>query len=181
MSGIGMRILNFILGVILILLAFIPYFFPLEFLWTLILVASIAVLIIGVVFIVESITQKDAGKLIRIFGVIAGILAILLGMIIFIGLFLNPLLAGELFILLVATVFLVLGIFRIVEGFTDEEVPKWYRVLIIVLGIMMVVLSILIFLEPVYGALSVLIFVQIWLFVAGGLRIFRSFISEKSE
>ena len=173
--------MNFILGVILILLAFIPYFFPLEFLWTLILVASIAVLIIGVVFIVESITQKDAGKLLRIFGVIVGILALLLGIIIFIGLFTNPGLAGELFILLVATVFLVLGIFRIVEGFTDEEVPKWHRVLIIVLGIMLVVLSILIFLEPLYGAISVLIFVQIWLFVAGGLRIFRSFIPKKSE
>ena len=181
MASMGIRILNILIGIVIIILAIVSFFFPIEFLWIVMLIVSIALMIAGIGLVVEGIIQKDWSMIYRIFGFVAGILAIILAIIVFIGSFSNPELAATLFVLLIASILLALGIFRIVEGFSDDKLSKWSKIFLIVVGILMIVFSIIIFITPIYGAVFILIFIQISPFVVGGMRIFKGFAPESEE
>ena len=138
-----------------------------------------SILTAGIALIIEGAINKELKTIVRVFAIIAGILAGIIGIILMIRSIVDPMAGLELFLLIVAITLLVLGIYRIVEGIGTRNYPTWYRVLGVIVGILEIIFSIIIFLEPAFGALFVLIFVQIWLIIAGVMRIISAFLPSK--
>jgi len=170
------KALNLTLGILFILLAVLMFIFPGATLWVIIVVASIFLMIIGISTLIEAFENKEEmDKLTRLISIILGIVLTVLAITLFIAAFISENSGFILFTVLLGIDFLLMGAFRIYAGVINKELVSWFRVLILVIGVIMVVLGILIFISPIIGGIIVLFVVAIAFIVAGALRIILAF------
>lgn len=179
MGSTGLRMLSIVVGILMIILGIVGMFFTTGFFWVIMVIASIGALFYGIAAIVEGVSDKEAKSIMRILMIIFGIILIILSLIILIGSIINPLGAAELFVFIVAIVILIVGIRDIIEGIAYKEERTWVRILDVVVGILGIIIAILVFLEPTFGALFVTIFVIVWLIMTGIIRIVAGFAAKE--
>ena len=170
-----LRIANAILGSITIIVAFIVILLPSLAISTLILIVALGLLLLGLARILRAAFREEISSFFRFLNVIAGLLILVLALVV--------LLFQTLFVLtliwILAIALVVLGIVRVFVGLIDKELPTWLRILVIVVGLITIVLSFLIFLQPSLGELTLVIFIAWTLLTNGITRIAKAIVGVK--
>jgi len=162
-----LRALDIVVGSIGVILSISVLMYPKPTILTLILVLSIAALVVGIARIVIGASAKYLPDGLRAINVGAGILALVVALVAMSF----PQLAVQVLIYLLSLVLLVHGIARVVVGGFARVFPSWLRGLHVVVGLATIVSSVVIFLFPGFGFLTLVFILAIMFLVNGAARI----------
>lgn len=140
-------------------------------------VLSLGLITMGIAWILWSVYILRDNKYARLFMFVTGFVAIIISLIDFIFLSLNP----ELLILYPAIAMLMVGTSRLVLGLLIRNVPIWIQMLQVLVGILTVNLAAFVFIFPDAGVSAMLILLVIALFANGLVRLIigRTELKEK--
>jgi uncharacterized membrane protein HdeD (DUF308 family) len=175
----GIRTLNFLIGVALVVTAITLLIFSDVTLIVLLLTLAVAVLIIGITNIVYGSKDKTLETKIRVMKIIVGILAMALGVVALVLAIINPAASTELLFIILSIALIVLGIGRFARGLQAKDFPGWLRALIISVGVITIIISIVIIFIPPLTSIQLLILLSIVLVFNGIGRIALGIVKEK--
>ena len=158
-----LRLFRIIVGLIAIAASIYVLVSPGVALFTLVLLLSFALLVLGASKVARSISHKLFSKGHRIVDLVTGILAILLGGIVLAF----PLLGMGTLIFLLAFASLIYGIGSIVIGAWAAILPKWSRALHVLVGLLNIVFSFIVIASPAIGAVALVILLSVSFMVSG--------------
>lgn len=165
---LGLALATIALGIIIMV-------WPKETVVVLAVLMGLYLIISGIFQLVASFTADGAGTGLRVFGAIAGVLSILLGIFAFRGIAH----AVAILALLIGFGWLVRGISEIVEGIADKGMRG--RGWVITMGVLGVLAGLVVLAWPA-ASLGVLIWVTgIWLVIIGVFELFAAFALRKAE
>lgn len=162
-----LRAVDIIFGVIAIALSVAVLVYPELAISTLILILSFALLVIGIARVVIGIFAKYLSDVLRAVNLGGGILACVLAIVAL----LYPQLATQMLIYLLSVALLFLGIARVVIGGFARVFPSWLRFLLVVVGLLTVVLSVVVFISPALGFLTLVLMLSLAFLLNGIVRI----------
>ena len=132
---------NIINGVIIMILSTIIFFYTGTALIFLIYVFTIIVLISGISRVNISITNEKLSNIGKASKFISGFALIIISFVIFITTLGDPTFSTDILILLLTIGLIIIGIARVGTGVVNEKFIKWFRILLITVGILTIVLS----------------------------------------
>lgn len=162
-----LRSLDIVFGLIGIILSVVVLVYQELAILTLIFVLSIALLIIGIARVIIGISAKYLSDGLRTLNVGTGILALVLAIVAM----LYPELATQMLIYLLSFALLINGIVRLVIGGFAKVLPSWLRGLLVVVGLLTIVLSVVVFISPALGELTLILLLSINFLLNGIARI----------
>ncbi|NPD88803.1 MAG: hypothetical protein HGN29_08755 [Asgard group archaeon] len=162
-----MRLFNIIAGVIFLILAFIVIIdFGFATL-TLLTLLSISLLILGLSRIGDGIFNKTQSWFIRILKIVVGTLMLPIGIIVIA----YPSLGVDILIILLASALITNGVLRIMVAGTEDKLPGWFRVLLIIVGLITIFLGIVVIVFTSYGFITLILLLSLTFIFNGIARI----------
>lgn len=162
-----LRSLYIVFGLIAIILAVVVMAYQELAILTLIFILSIALLIIGIARVIIGISAKYLSDGLRALNVGTGILTLVIAIVAL----LYPELATQMLIYLLSFVLLINGIVRLVISGFAKAFPSWLRGLLAVVGLLTIVLSVVVFISPAFGELTLVFILSITFLLNGIARI----------
>lgn len=156
-------------GIATLLFGVAAVFWPGITLVTLVYLFSAFVLVYGVIDLVTGIGalfHSDKSVLSRILGIVVGVLFVGVG----VYLIRHPQISFATLILLIGFSFLVRGIIEVAVGLFEEG-PSWYRVAMIILGLLVALAGILILFQPVAGGVAFVWILGVYALISGPIMI----------
>ena len=158
-----LRVLRILFGLIAIGASFYVLASPGFAVYTLVLLLSFAMIMIGVSRLARGLSHSLFSKAHRVIDVIAGVLGIILGF----AVISFPLMGALTLIFLLAIATMVNGIGSIVIGAVATRLQKWVRVFLVAAGLLVVVFSFIVFATPAIGAITLIVILSVSLMVHG--------------
>jgi uncharacterized membrane protein HdeD (DUF308 family) len=90
----------------------------------------------------------------------------------------TPDLALDLWFFFLAVSLLIIGLARIILGIRTEVLVNWFRIYLVVVGVVTIILSVLIFTTPAVGELYIVILVAVGLLINGSARLIRGVLGK---
>lgn len=140
----NLRASNLLFGLVTIVMAVIVLLYSVAGVIFLLLITSIAVIIIGVARLINGYANEKLDSSAKIVKILSALLAILFGIIVLINTLTTPLLAIDILIILIAILFLIIGVARVFVGALTKEYYNWYRVILMIVGIVVIILSVIV-------------------------------------
>jgi len=109
-------------------------------------------------------SERKAPGWLRILGIIFGLIAIVLSIVVLA----YPELAILTLIFILSTALLIIGIARVVIGGFSKVFPSWLRGLLLGVGLLTIILSFVVFISPAFGFLT-LVFILSIVFLLNGI------------
>jgi len=162
-----LRALDIVFGLIAVILSIVVLVYQELAILTLIFVLSIALLIIGIARVFGGIFAKYLSDGLRAVHVGTGILALVIAIVAL----LYTELATQMLIYLLSFALLIHGIARIVIGGFAKVFPSWLRGLLAVVGLLTIFLSVVVFISPAVGELTLVFLLSITFLFNGIARI----------
>ena len=162
-----MRALDIVLGLIAVTLSFVVLVYQELAILTMILVLSIVLLFVGMARIFGGIFVTYLSDGMRAVNVGMGILALVLGAIAL----LYADLTTQVLIYILYFALLVNGIARLAIGGFAKVFPSWVRGLLVVVGLLTIVLSVVVFVSPGFGFLTLVLVLSVTFLLNGIARI----------
>lgn len=162
-----LRALDIVFGLIAIILAVVVLAYQELAILTLIFILSIALLILGIARVIIGISAKYLSDGLRALNVGTGILALVIAIVAL----LYPELATQMLIYLLSFALLINGIVRLVISGFAKAFPSWLRGLLAVVGLLVIVLSVVVFVSPAMGELTLILLLSINFLLNGIARI----------
>ena len=159
---------NIFMGAVLVVASILVMIYPDPTLITLLIIISISVLLIGASRLINGATNKTFENKIRAWKVLTGFLAIVVGILTMIMIVADPAVSVKLVIFIFAALLIAIGVSRFATGLMASEFPKWFRAIVVIVGILSIVLSIVIFIFPDVGE-ATLIFLLAFVLMFNGL------------
>jgi len=166
-----LKALRIIFGLIAIVASFYVLASPGLAVYTLVLLLSFAMIIIGVSRLTRGFSHTLFGKTHRVVDVLAGVLGIILGF----AVLTFPLMGAVTLIFLLAFATMVYGFGSIAIGAIAGRLPKWVRIFLVVFGLLSVAFSFIVFAEPAIGLFTLMVLLSVSLMVQGIESIVSSF------
>ncbi len=173
------RALHIFIGITLIIMAILVFIFTSEAVITLLIMIAITVLVMGIPRVINGGTNTALEKKIRAMKLITGGLAIMLGVLAIILMFIDPTISIEYVIFILASALIILGIGRFLRGIHAQEYPIWFRTLIIIVGLLTIILSIVVLLFPPADSVLNIVLLSIILLFNGIGRLGVGVVSSK--
>lgn len=142
------RALHILVGIGLVVMAITCIIFTDISVITLLLIIASAILLMGIPRLINGGTNTTLETKVRVMKVVTGFLAILLGVLSIIWVFLDPTISIEWLILLLAGALIILGFGRFFRGLRAQEYPKWFRGLILGIGLLTIIIAIVVLVIP---------------------------------
>ncbi|MEJ2248570.1 MAG: DUF308 domain-containing protein [Candidatus Lokiarchaeota archaeon] len=179
LSGKNLGYINVILGLLIIGLGFLLLLTSIINIFEVLLIHAIAIFIIGIAKITNSLSNEKLNQGLSTWKFIIGLLAVLLAvMVLFTAIFEPLFLTVEMLVALFGFVFLLIGLEQIAKAIITKSYLNWYRVLILIVGIVNFILSIGIIIILQVNPLE-LIFLSILLIANGIVRFFLGIIGTE--
>lgn len=166
-----LRILRIVFGLIAIAASFFVLVSPGVAIYTLVLLLSFAMLILGGARLARGFSHSLFTKEHRIVDVIVGVLGIILGLIVLAF----PVLGADTLVFLLAFATMIYGFGSIVIGAWVAPLAKWMRALLVILGLLAVAFSFIVLVKPAIGMLTLVYFLAISFLVHGIESIISAF------
>jgi uncharacterized membrane protein HdeD (DUF308 family) len=158
------RVLTIVLGILGLIAGILVLVFSEVGLATLIIVMAIGLLSLGITRLGMSIAEPGLPGWLRALGVVVGILALILWVLVLVF----PGFGTFLLIAFLAMGLIFHGIDRLSADGMNQDAPGWSRGLAIVAGVLLMVFGILVIVFPVgLGAFSAVVFLSIALIIGG--------------
>ena len=158
-----LRVLRIIFGLIAIGASIYVLGSPGVAIYTLVMLLSIAMIMIGVSRLARGFRNQLFSKAHRVIDVIAGVLGIIFGF----AVISFPLMGAVTLIFLLAIATMVNGIGSIGIGGMGTMLPKWVRGFFVIAGLIAVVFAFIVFAAPAIGALTLVLILSLSLMVHG--------------
>lgn len=163
--------LNLIFGLAVTLFAILfLIFYYLSAILLLFLLAT-AIIFIGISKLINSFSNKMFPLGLAIYKFIIGFVAILLAIIVISNLIQEPFIQIELLIIILSFLFVLIGFERIAFGFVLQGYPRWYRILLINIGIILILCSIIVFIFIFINYSVAIPLVALSILISGIIRI----------
>lgn len=162
-----LRALDIVFGLIAIILSVVVLVYQDLAILTMIFVLSIVLLVVGIARIFGGIFAKYLSDGMRAVNVGIGILALVLGAIAL----LHTDLTTQVLIYILSFALLLNGIARLVIGGFARLLPSWLRGLLTVVGLLTIILSVVVFVSPAFGELTLVLILSIKFLLNGIARI----------
>lgn len=137
----GIASSSIINGVIIMILSTIVFFYTGTALIFLIYVFTIIILISGISRVNMSINNEKLSNIGKATKFISGFVLIIFSFVIFITTLGDPTFSTDILIFLLTIGLIIIGIARVGTGVVNEKFIKWFRILLIIVGIVTIVLS----------------------------------------
>jgi len=134
---------NIVNGVIIMILSTIIFFYTSTALIFIIYIFTIIILISGISRVNVSITNEKLSSIGKATKFISGFALIILSLVIFITTLGNPTTSTDILILFLTIGLIIIGIARVGTGVVNEKFIKWFRILLITIGLITIVLSLI--------------------------------------
>lgn len=170
---------NLIFGVLIIILAIIVMTFTVAAVITLLFILSIAIIIIGLARLVNAYANDELDTSGKIAKFITAIIALIFGVIVIVNTATSPAITVEILIILVNSLLLIIGFVRIYIGLATKEYFKGYRGFLVLIGIVMIILSLVVFLSPTFDNTTSIIIVSVAILFSGIARFVLGIIGIK--
>lgn len=170
---------NLIFGTLIIVLSIITMTFTVGAVITLLFILSIAIIIIGLARLVNAYANDELDTSGKIAKFITAIIALIFGVIVIVNTATAPMITVEILIILVNSLLLIIGFVRIYIGLVTKEYLKGYRGSIVLIGIIMIVLSLLVFLIPTLDNTASIIIISVAMLLSGIARFVLGIIGIK--
>ena len=157
----GTRILQLVLGGIVIALSLAVILNPGFGIATVALILSATLLVVGIERVVTGLTQSNRSSKFGNIGL--GAFVVLLG----IAVLAFPIFATEVLVILLALGLLFIGIARIIHGLRDKYISKWSRGFLVGVGALSLAVSFTVFAYPALGVLLLTLVLGINLLIIG--------------
>jgi uncharacterized membrane protein HdeD (DUF308 family) len=141
---------------------------------TMLFIISFALIFAGIGRLIRAATSEGMKPLSRIMNLLAGAIAIILSMLVFIF----PGLSLFLLIGFVAISLILIGVARIIIGGQEDILSSWMRGLNIIIGILSIGLGFLAMLFPGFGFLTAIFYISISLITNGFTRILSGLVGH---
>jgi len=169
---------NILIGLLMIFIGILALINPSATNTAVILLLSMGLLIAGISRITNALSDQELKNYKVIGRFISGIIAIIVSLIAVILILINTPLALNLWYFFLAISFLIIGLARIFLGAMTKEYDKWFRIILISVGIVTLILSILIIVVPEIGGLYIVVSLAVSLLLNGFARLLLGLIGE---
>jgi len=133
---------SFILnGVIIMILSTIIYFYTSDALRVIIYIFTFIIFISGIARFNASINNEKLSNLGKATKFISGSFLIILSFVVFLTTLGDPEFSTDILLFLLTIGLIIIGIARVGTGVVNEEYIKWFRILLIIVGIVTIILS----------------------------------------
>ncbi|MFX1375095.1 MAG: DUF308 domain-containing protein [Promethearchaeota archaeon] len=175
------RASNIIFGLLIIILAAMVFIFPETTLTFLIFIIAFAVLLMGIVRLINAFSDEKLSNFKVITRFITGIILMIFSMIVVFITLNDPAYSISVLIMLLAIALLILGIGRLFIGLIAKEFESWFRIVLITIGIITIIVSIVIFFIPEVGEIVLLVLLSINLLLNGIGRLILGIVGPESS
>ncbi len=161
---------NIIFGAIIIILAVILIVYTTAAVLTLLFLLSIVIIIIGLVRLINAYSNDKldtSGKLAKF---LTAIIALIFGIIVMVNVIEEPAFAIAILVLLFNILLLLIGFARIYIGATTKEYFRGYRIFLALIGIVMIVLSLIVFFTPEINNKKAIVILSVSILLSGIAR-----------
>ncbi len=172
---------NLIFGTGIIILAILVMTFTVAAVITLLFILSIAIIIIGLARLVNAYANDELDTSGKIAKFITALIALIFGIIVIVNTATTPMITVEILIILVNILLLIIGFARIYIGLTTKEYFKGYRGFTVLIGIVMIILSLLVFLSPTFDNATSIVIVSVSMLLSGIARFVLGMIGIKKK
>jgi uncharacterized membrane protein HdeD (DUF308 family) len=157
------RLFRIIFGLVAIAASFFVLAEPGLGVFTLVLLLSFAMIMLGVARLARAFSHSLFSKGHRAFDAIVGILGIMLGLFVLA----DPLLGASTLVLLLAFATMIYGVGSIVIGAWVARLAKWVRALLLMIGLFAIVFAFIVLGDPALGIFTLVILLAVSLMVNG--------------
>jgi uncharacterized membrane protein HdeD (DUF308 family) len=161
------RATNIIFGLLIMLLAMMVFIFPTTTLLFLIYVTAIIIMLMGIIRLSNAFSEEKLSNFKAITRFITGLILLIFSIIVIIITLNDPAYSVSILIFLLAIALLIMGIGRFFVGLFAKKFDRWFRIVLVVIGIVTIVISIIIFFIPTVGAIYLLIIISVSLLING--------------
>ncbi len=169
---------NILNGTLIMIIAATIFFFTSTAITILTLLFSLVLILSGMGRIINSFTNdalKNSGIIIKF---ISGILLIIISIIMIFVVLIEPSLTIATVVLIISISLLVIAIARLLTGIFGANYHTWFRILVIIVGIVIAILMLLVFLLPLEDSL-IFSFFSVSLFLSGFTRFLLGFTGQE--
>lgn len=130
-------------GVIIMILSTIIFFYTSTALIFIIYIFTIIILLSGISRVNVSINNEKLSNMGKATKFISGVALIIISFVIFITTLGNPATSTDILIFFLTLGLLIIGIARVGTGVVNEKFIKWFRILLVIIGLITIVLSLI--------------------------------------
>lgn len=172
---------NLIFGTLTIIFSIIVMTFTVAAVITLLFLLSIAIIIVGLARLVNAYANDELDTSGKIAKFLTAIIALIFGIIVIVNTATSPVITVEILIILVNILLLIIGFVRIYIGLITTEYFKGYRGFTVLIGVVMVILSLLVFLSPTFDNATSIIILSVSMLLSGIARFVLGLIGIKKK
>lgn len=175
------RASNIIFGLLIILLAIMIFIFPDTTLTFFIFITAFGIMLMGIVRLINAFSDEKLSNFKVITRFITGIILMIFSMIVIFITLNDPAYSISALIMLLAIAILIMGIGRFFIGLFAKKFDLWFRIVLIIIGILTIILSIVIFFIPDVGEIVLLVILSINLLLNGIGRLILGIVGPESS
>ncbi len=179
MNEQNLRKSNIVLGLIIIIFGVIFLSIVNISIKGTLIVLAITLFTIAFARIINSISDKTLVLPLGVFKFITGFISVLLVIIIIFNVLSNALLDIDNTLIVYGSLFILIGIERIISGFILKDLTKGFKIVLIVVGVLIAILSIVILIFSFLDYLIAIYLISIVLILSGLVRILHGIYLNK--
>ncbi len=175
----GLNASNIGYGLLIMILAVTIFFYSGAAILMLILLFSVILILSGMARIINSFSNEELSNSGAIVKFISGILLIIISIFVIIAVLADPTYSVSLVIFIYSIALLIVGIARIFIGLAGAKYVKWFRILLLIIGIVIVILSLIVLFVPTLSNSSIFSMFAISIFLSGFARFLLGFTGKE--
>lgn len=169
-SNMGIKVSSIVYGVITMIISSIIWFYTGTAIIYLVYLINIIVLLSGIARFNNSLTNAQLSKIGKVAKFISGIILIFLAIAIFLITLEEPSFSSEILLFILAIGLLIIGIARVSSGAVNKKFLNWYRIFLVVVGLVTIIMNIIPILNQGLDILLNIYLISISLFFNGFAR-----------
>ncbi len=170
---------NLLIGLLLIAFSILAIMYPEATINSLAFLLSVALMIIGIARVLNASSDENLKNIKVIARFLSGAIAVIISFVAMLLIISDPETALDLWYILLAIGILIIGLARIILGIQAKEYDKWFKIYLIVIGLLLIVLSILVIVIPDLGDPVIIVMIALTLILNGITKIILGILGPK--
>ncbi|MFX1504019.1 MAG: DUF308 domain-containing protein [Promethearchaeota archaeon] len=175
----GLAASNIGYGLLIMILAVTIFFYSGSAIIMLILLFSAILILSGMARIINAFSNEELTNSGAIVKFISGILLILITIYIIIAIFIDPSFSVAFVVFIYSIALFIIGVSRIFMGIAGAKYIKWFRILNLIIGIIVVILTLIILFLPDLNDSTTFSMFSIAIFLSGFTRFLLGFTGKE--
>jgi len=166
-------------GLLVMILAVTIFFYTSAAIGMLIMFFSVILILSGMARIFNAFSNEELSNIGVVVKFISGIIIIVMSVFIMISLLADPAFSVAIVIFVYSITLLIIGIARLIIGLGGAKYVKWYRILLMIIGVVVIILSAIVLFAPDLSYATVFTMFSISILLSGFARFLLGFAGKE--